>query len=210
MKGEKQMKNFILKNKIKILCILLFSFLLVFLNNNVFASSDITFTDKNGNVRTIPSINSDLVYNGYILKEYNNAITLFLFEEQPTIYVYNDGYNNMIASKKALVYFLEDNTFVRHSEADYDANNTFMIYDEVLYTTLDLYDYDNQSVIKFSKTGDNFFFQMVVLQEVMEGMEKEAVMKEIVGILPVIMSVVVSLIALRKALQMLLNFLRKS
>lgn len=63
-----------------------------------------------------------------------------------------------------------------------------------------------------SSYTDVFFpLPPVTLEEIMkQEMEQKATMKEILGILPMILSVLVSLLALRKALAMLLNLLRQS
>lgn len=54
-------------------------------------------------------------------------------------------------------------------------------------------------------------FQMTPLSKVMfQEMEQKATVKEILGILPLIIVVVVSLVGLRKGLRMLLNFLKMS
>lgn len=69
--------------------------------------------------------------------------------------------------------------------------------------------YSNQDVIH-DKEG-NVFFQVAppILARVVEQVEMKVTMREIIQILPLIIVVVVSLVGLRKALQMLLRLLRR-
>jgi len=80
-----------------------------------------------------------------------------------------------------------------------------------VYTTNDI-TYQNVE----GRTDSDVFFHLTPKLVVRQAVERvgvqnlEQVQKEILAILPVILSVVVSLLALRKALMLLLNFLKKS
>lgn len=75
---------------------------------------------------------------------------------------------------------------------------------DLLYYDLDVYDEDGVLFLKKNQP-----VQLKVLPEV-EGLNLGQVMKEILGVLPVILIILVGLIGLRKALAMLFRILRKS
>ena len=70
---------------------------------------------------------------------------------------------------------------------------------KIRYSTVDVHD----------DTG-KVFFRVTPLAKMMVAEKPEKVMTEIVGMLPLILVVVVSFLGLRKALRMLLSFLRRS
>lgn len=88
-------------------------------------------------------------------------------------------------------------------------------YTSKCYTNKALYNYDNVSTLKDS--DDNILFQAppqqveatTILTPIVQGQEMKP-LQEILQILPIVMIVVVSYLALRKGLRMLFNFLRQS
>lgn len=75
-------------------------------------------------------------------------------------------------------------------------------------------DYTGNVVRNCTDGSEKVFFeapvQLTQMAEILAEAEPERTMEEILGILPVILIILVSLIGLRKALQLLFNFLRKS
>lgn len=204
------MKNFILKHKI---ILLIFLFLtLLFINKTVFATDNdiITYTDRFGKSRSIIAPPLDMSF-GYIIK----GNYLFVFNSSDA-YCYGDGTDTSYASLYipsgcCKMVTLSDNNTVVSSITDYNKTGRIGCLDEVLYTSVDIYKSENKSDVILSGST-NFFPQPPVetLLEVMKKVEKGAVLKEVMGLLPVILSVLVSLIALRKALKMLSAFLKTS
>ena len=99
-------------------------------------------------------------------------------------------------------YKLENSVFVFVDYYSYESE--ILTINSVIYSTCD---------IKYINNSSEIFFQnpprLVVRQEV-EGVKMKAVTQEIVAILPVILSVLVFSLALRKGLSLLLSFLKAS
>lgn len=118
-----------------------------------------------------------------------------------TIFACASNYSNS-AIGQLKRYKLENSKFVFVDYYWYE--NEILTINSVIYSTCD---------IKYINNPSEIFFQnpprLVVRQEV-EGLELKAVTQEIVAILPVILSVLVFSLALRKGLSLLLNFLRIS
>lgn len=118
-----------------------------------------------------------------------------------TIFACSSNYSNS-AIGQLKRYKLENSKFVFVDYYWYE--NEILTINSVIYSTCD---------IKYINNSGEIFFQnpprLVVRQEV-EGLELKAVTQEIVAILPVILSVLVFSLALRKGLSLLLNFLRTS
>lgn len=243
------MKNFIFKNKVKILLTLFFALLLLTLNNNVFATFTFTHDDVSYTINTLPddtNFNKDYFS---ILKKGNDFLLLSYIGYNPdTMTIINtnqsSGYTGIANTYdgtpsagrvKLWNYSTSSNTYTMDS---WQPSTSFYRYysgaemeDKYLYSTVPIYLATGSGDTGTYLISDEVFFQVAppeeekpevpeipeeetpkatTLPEIMEQMEKEAVLKEIVALLPVILSVLVSLIALRKAFQMLFNFLRKS
>lgn len=215
MKGEKQMKNFFSKYKVKILLIIFFTLLLVLLNNNVFATDDIiSYTDRFGNTSSIVNCPLDTQY-GFLIKD---GYMFVLMDENSYFYMTSWGgsSSSMFVSGICKCLTLSNNNTVIDSIGD-QGTGRFAVLNEVKYCSVDIYKEKTKTGIALAGSA-NFFPvapeevpEATTLLEVLEQEQKEkAIMREIVGLLPVILSVLVSLIALRKALKTLFNFLRIS
>lgn len=246
------MKNFILKNKVKILLTLFFTFLLLTLNNNVFATFTFTHDDVSYTINTLPddpNFNKDYFS---ILKSGEDFLILSYIGYNPdTMTIINtnatDGYTGIANSYDGtpstgrVKLWNYDTSTNRYSMDTWQPNKAFYRYyhgaemnDKYLYSTVPIYLASGSGDTGTYLISDEIFFQVAppeeekpevpeipetpeeetpkatTLPEIMEQVEKEAVLKEIVVLLPVILSVLVSLIALRKALKMLLDFLKVS
>lgn len=221
------MKNFILKYKIKLLAMLFFTFSLVFLNNNVFASDvttyvkkcqscDIAFENSIYDISTISNSSSGKHLTNIIIVEHNDNIYAIAYFSQNS----SSHNNNMyLKTYKGITYpyvegiyntdihLYNGTSFVYQGwdGANFDVNGYSSIINNcnIIYSSSDIYTDDS--------CGDIFFpLPPQTLVEVMEKVKKGATLQEIVALLPVILSVLVSLLALRKALKMLSDFLRTS
>ena len=243
------MKNFILKNKVKILFTLLFAFLLLTLSNNVFATFTFTHDDISYTFNTLPD--SPYFNKEYfsILKSGDNFLFLSYVGFNPdTMTIINtnklSGYSGIankstgsISSARVKFWTYDTNTS-SYSFDDWQPDSAFYQYydgseksDNYIYSTVPIYLATGLGDKGTYSISEDVFFQVAppeeekpevpeipeeetpkatTLPEIMEQVEKEAVLKEIVALLPVILSVLVSLIALRKALKMLFAFLRVS
>lgn len=215
MKGEKQMKKFFSKYKVKILLIIFFTLLLVLLNNNVFATDDIiSYTDRFGKTSSIVNCPLDTQY-GFLIRD---GYMFVLMDENSYFYMTSWGgsSSSLFVSGSCKCLVLSNNNTVIDRIGD-QGTGRFAVLSEVKYTSVDIYNGTDKSSVAL--TGSTNFFpvapeeipEATTLLEVLEQeQEKKAIMKEVVGLLPVILSVLVSLIALRKALRILFNFLRTS
>ena len=188
----------------KILYVLFFAMLFCLLGfSKCFASTDYNVDDYDyhfvfsyeGNTFLTTCSDNNIVVGGYGGSLSNGYIIYFL----------TGSYNT---------YVLKDESFVSCGLSEYGIRN-FTI------TNLDSFsmtysDFD----IKYDgywseKLGEEIFFQKtplvqgIVAQQV-ETVEMSQVLQEIVGILPLIIALLVSLVGLRKGLKMLLTFLRMS
>lgn len=227
------MKNFITKYKVKILLTLFFAFILLILNNNVFA---FTFTcdDIEYNI-DLPS-NFDIeAHPDFVIKKVVSGSGIFQLYypasdyDLPFIYYSSGDPSGIKYNKKGTTTNGQWNYYVYYSDSTwsslkttgqntitYKANGTQEGY--VAYSTVDIYDtsgtlfFQKTPLVETPETPEEIpeTPKAGTLQEIMAQLEKEAVLKEIVALLPVILSVLASLIALRKALKMLSDFLRAS
>lgn len=199
------MKNFIFKHKIKILLILFFV-LLLSLNKNIYASSSIT-EEKMSVINELMTQYPDCDTWVSITYRSQDAILLTSSNEDYNLYVSGTtigACNNANVQWYCFWYYPSTNTYKLFYQGVVNKHG------EMTISTV----YSNKTIYADSK-GEEIFFQIAplkatTLQEIMEQVEKEAILKEIVVLLPVILSVLVSLIALRKALKMLLGSLRTS
>lgn len=154
-----------LNNKIFLIFFLLLAFVLFFNINNVYANSDITFKSNNGVSYTIPNFSDDSVTfeNGYIIGLFGDEIRLLILNESSPLFCLSGDFIASYSSIKC--YCLVDNSFVRNSSLDYDGfgntSTSFMKYSEVLYSTNDFVTSSDFSVVKYNKSGDNFFLPPV-------------------------------------------------
>lgn len=223
MRGEKQMKNFILKHKI-ILLIFLF-LILLFINKNVFATytesekdSMLNYVVNNKGVSennilfTYECDNKFYVvaYHGFTIDQLNRLI---LKKDSEGYWLQTDPYPG---SGFDIYYFL-DCTFISNAENPYTRTLANAIVDEDKRANFTPNSYFTEGLSIYSRVDGSTFILPLPVKEapltvalMIQGVEMKEVLKEIVGLLPVILSVLVSLIALRKALRILFNFLRTS
>ena len=179
-------------------------------------------------------IGNDVISTGIPMPEgvkiTDNIIIIDTYDKVRIFYTDNPANHFEVSSSYSLGCFTSDNTRVPYKIYLLDKNALIFNYSgESSSTNTEanpgiIYSSKN-SIIKGQEgyaSGDFFHYAPLTeapkveeikagtLQEIMAQMEKEAVLKEIVMLLPVILSVLVSLIALRKALKMLLAFLRVS
>ena len=106
---------------------------------------------------------------------------------------------------------LNGDTWVNQGSSAYPNGYRLALLSEVCYTTVDIYSDVNKSNITLEGSESFFPQPPATLEEIMkQEAEQKATMQEILGILPMILSVLVSLLALRKALRMLLTLLHQS
>lgn len=212
-----------LNNKIFILFLLTLFALLFFNVKSVFAVETHTFTGLDGKNYTVPlQITSDPndIYCARAIFIMGNDLILWL--AGPDGYFYSTSTNNVFKCSAGSYYYkIVDGEW---SYIDYrDPNKGYANPYEFIYFTHDVY--SNVSKTSVSYEGMGNFFLPVTEPEIPEETETtpaldleilgqviqtETPLAEILSILPLIIVVVVSLVGLRKALQMLLTLLRKS
>lgn len=205
-----------MKNK-KILIISLFLILFCLLGySKCFASVSYTY---DGNKITLPEVPEKEGYANYLIYYNNdnlNIVQLKLFPTDlsyyPTVYKPNgvlglNTYNSTSNSPAPSYYYdVEKGTdWKKTSDSGYigviDSSN-------IVACTTDIYYTDGKQ-----KTDDKPFFQVtpqVVLAPQVEEIQLSQTLEEVLGILPMTLVVLVSLVGLRKGLKMLVTFLRQS
>lgn len=215
-----------MKNKIiSILYVFLISCL--FINCNVYAveitpsplPEEIQFALKNNEYY------NDSSYD-YLVYNYDSNYCICFIKKTDTLkwHVANKGSgywflaNEIFASHEYIYnssYVLKSTTYSENRDWLTTYKGGFVNPSLIFTSSFDIYTDNTYSEIFFLKAPPEEIPEVetpkaTTLQEIMEQVEKEAILKEIVVLLPVILSVLVSLIALRKALKMLLGSLRTS
>lgn len=204
-----------MKNK-KILIIALFLILFCLLGySKSFAAVSYTY---NGNKITLPEIPEKEGCTNYIIyyEDTNpNVVQLKLFPTDlsyyPTVYKPNgclaiNTYNTVSFLAPSYFYDVEKGTdWTKTSDSGYiGAINP----SNIVSCTTDIYYTDGKQ-----KTDDKPFFQVtpqVVLAPQVEKIQLSQTLEEVLGILPMTLVVLVSLVGLRKGLKMLETFLHQS
>lgn len=206
-----------MKNK-KILIIALFLILFCLLGcSKCFASVSYTY---NGNKITLPEIPEKEGYTNYLVYYVNdnpNIVKLKLFPDDLSYYPYvlktNDNiclgvYNSSVCSR-APSYSYNIETDKDWTKDIYDSGVVGVTSTLTIVTcTSDIYYTDGNQ-----KTDDKPFFQQtpqVVLAPQVEEIQLSQTLEEVLGILPMTLVVLVSLVGLRKGLKMLETFLHQS
>lgn len=205
-----------MKNK-KILIIALFLILFCLLGcSKCFASVSYTY---NGNKITLPEIPEKEGYINYLIYYANdnpNIVQLKLFPTDlsyyPTVYKPNDCLclntysNTLISSAPSYFYDVEKGAdWTKTSDSGYIGGIESL---NIVACTTDIYYTDGKQ-----KTDDKPFFQVtpqVVLAPQVEEIQLSQALEEALGILPMTLVLLVSLVGLRKGLKMLVTFLHQS
>lgn len=198
---------------------IIFLFLLILLLLVCFSNKSFAFTCKsptNGktyvvpNIDTLPSEAEAYVDNGYLIRTWNDGskdiVTLELFYSDFTyLYLHTNKDSIVIPNHKTISVNLGDTSWSNGTLKN--AVGSAVPLSRFIYSSVDIYsDVDKSSV--FMKAPPKPV--LGVVQAKVEQVEMRAVLQEVVGILPVILSVLVSLIALRKGWSLLLNILRRA
>lgn len=194
-----------LKNK-KFLIIFFTIFILIFFSfSNCFAYT----IDENNAVSSYALVKDYCESNNLTIYDYVITSEGFIYVAINSDYslsvVYGEAagkYANYITCTGYRIFKLEDNG--NFSVAVSSTNGSKYTYgDAIIYSSFDVL-----------KDGTIFFLKTPVVQGIiapkLEGVEMSQTIQEIVAILPLIIVVVVSLVGLRKALQMLSTLLRKA
>lgn len=216
------MNKFLNKHRVIVLLIAVISFL--FLSNKVFAvedidySKDFTITNNTGNgsetynIKGIQSSQQAIAMkNGFIVVKNNDYLTFLVISKSYDTYFYlNEGGStigiNEIAGR--FKYSLSTEEWIVFGSTQY----------EEVYSVSNFVNYSADIYTNVNKT--DYFFQLApveevkkvetALLEVVKSEEMKKTLGEVIVMFPLILSVLVSLIALRKGLIKLLNFLKKS
>lgn len=196
-----------MKKKISFIFVFVVFFLLLCVKNVYAHSYDISNVEftvddycivemSDGNIYLLTPKSTTQSYIAYMTSDNNRTYN--------TIFATGSDYSNYnIGQLKR--YKLEDNKFVFFDY--YWWKNDILTINSVIYSTCD---------IKYINDTSKIFFQVppplgvALAVEKVGGQELKQVMKEILGVLPLILSVLVSLLALRKGLSLLLSFLKTS
>lgn len=217
---------FLLKNKFYSILLIAIAFMAIF-STKCFATIDFEY---NGEQVSLPDVqpildSSNLSNNPFIINksspdsahqnyyclyvyknDFSNYSNLRLKSKNNFLYPYgvNSEGNEVSISNTAAFYYLENNEWV-YQNSYYScsvSNCTF------LYSTLDIY--DGSDNLLFQRASQPTVETQGTLAKIVEEQETEKVMEEILGILPIVIVVIVSLIAIRKAIAFLVGLLHRS
>lgn len=201
------MKNF-LNNKFNLIIILLVAIVLGF-SNSVFANYDFTYND---NTYSLDIENIITNFNNYdyhfIYQENSNRIYIILFSTKPTLY--RNGSNLCFNASRMyclnLDYYYNDPMNLFKSEIS-DPRGYIIDTNWFYYCDFDFLDPNGNVVFQRAPQEQA---QELTLVPIVEQAEMEKTMAEILGILPLVVSLLVSIIAIRKAISFLRNVLKTS
>lgn len=204
------MKN-LFKNKVFISAILLFV-IIIGLFSNVFA---IEFSNDNNDIINVPDYSSLLDENtvGVVITKNSSSDDIMLFIIHDIDVTKNLPFfsaSNMIRCNLPRVtdstvdkYLLLDNSWsFRGNDYSIILNN----YSELYYTSINIYDSERNNVV-FQPAPQ---VETTILAPIVEQVETNQVTAEIVGILPIILVLLVSILAIYKAIRLLRNVLKTS
>ena len=152
----------------------------------------------------------------YFIFEYDGSIYLASVLNRDNVYVGHQGSSHLSSYMiygTNLLFILQDNNWVFDDDSFlYDSGHVLIPPDNSKFTVLMSTFNINYDGYWANQTGTEVFSPAPqgVIADSVETVEMNQVMKEILGILPLILVVVVSLVGLRKALSMLLTLLRRS
>ena len=185
-----------MKTKISFILLIFIAFIAIF-NSKCFA--DFEFISSDGNTYTIGDLPFDTETYPYyiILDESGSNRYKIIFSRVPFIANSSNGrvWTSNNSSCSNILYFKNSNSY----------NNSY----GTSYTSHDILDSNGNVVFQVARQPVEETSQ-VVLAEIVENQEANKVMEEILGILPVIIIVLVSLIGLRKSFSFLKNLLKQS
>ena len=194
-----------MKNKKIVLGLLIFLAVLILNCSSVFAYTFKSQVDESN--YTVPDLDTlapeyySLIENGYIIRQESDTVWAIVILSSADSYFY--GSSSVINCKPAGHMLYMDIT-QSNSWSDASYIKTDGSFRNVKYYGADIYTDINKT---------NFFFQKpeeTELVQMMKQVEMKEVMKEIVGILPLILAVMVLYLGLRKGLQVLSKVLHKA
>lgn len=202
-------KENILKHKLLFTFSLFLFVLFIFNFSNCFASTSIdTYKEK---ADALDGLVSYCIYYG------NDGSVLLAGSRSSNfpVIVYNPGDGSIYAMKAnytnvngCYVYTWDGTDFVNPRSCSYSGNSGNFGYNGTLFL------YSSVDIVDGSDTSNIYFFQgtpasTTILAQKLEEVEMTTVLQEIILLLPLIIVVVVSLVGLRKALQILLTLLQR-
>ena len=197
---------------------IVFLFLLILLLLVFFSSKSFAFTCKSPitgvtydipDLDTLPDSAKPYLKNGYFITVWSdgnkNYLTMRLFYDNFTYLYLNDNKDCVKTPACKKVDIEVGGTTWANCELKNCLGDPLL--NTIVYSSVDIYSDVNKSSV-FIKALP--IPARGVVQAKVEQVEMRAVLQEILGILPMILSVLVSLIALRKGWFLLLNILRKA
>lgn len=197
---------------------IVFLFLLILLLLVCFSNKSFAFTCKSPttgttyvvpDICTLPDDAKTYIENGYLIFTWNDGnkdfVSIRLFYSDFTYLYLNDKKDIIITPDSKRIDVALGDTSWSNGTMKNTVGDTFL--SGFLYSSVDVYSDVNKSSV-FMKALP--IPTRGVVQAKVEQVEMRAVLQEVVGILPMILSVLVSSIALQKGWFLLLNILRRA
>lgn len=194
----------------------------VYADNSLNSSNDNYFYDLTGlhfnevsnNDTTLSDFMSEYNLSDMIVFKYNTEdYYWFYFTPSNEYFVfdsYEDGFSTSNSGFPYANYFIDTNSNDRELKLRTSANSRISNSTvSVVYSSYDVFD-TNGNVVFQAPPQEQIQATSLVVAPQVEGVQMNKVLQEILGILPVILLVIVGLLAIRKGIQMIMAFLRKS
>ena len=199
------MNNFI-NNKGKVIFIaIMFLFTLLCINNVCYGASDVNVTLSNGEKFVLKNYPDELLNKKIFFLLDSNGKTIVNFyaydKEEGVYYDSSDGRLIFPASVNCYTYAVSDWVYTKIVEVRSSQVNM----DSAYYSSVDINDSNGEVVFRKAPQGQGTLAQIVEQTK-----PQEKTLAEVVGILPIVIVVIVSLIGCLKALRMLLALLKNS
>ena len=194
-----------MKNKKILFIFFIVFFTNLFFVNKVFASSFSISDEKRNTIENVMKEHPDC--NSWISVDYRNKSSFFIFNVPEGTELYAKGnLINTCDSSSILWYCYYYNS----------TDNTYTLFwsgNSCGHQELNLETFYSNRVVYADENKENVFFPVALVGQVarqLVGVRMSPALQEVVGVLPLIIALLVSLVGLRKGLKMLLTFLRMS
>ena len=203
---------FLLKNKISFIFLIFIAFIAIF-SAKCFASFDFTTDDDvSHSISDLPFNIEEYPYFFIMVQPVNDYYLYYItFSSNPFIAnasgtsIWNTSSHHRVSfnySNSGGYGSVIDESAAREGNGSYSVNNSYSY-----FYSHDVLDSDGNVV--FQKASQPTVDTQGTLAKIVEEQETEKVMEEIVGILPIVIVVIVSLIAIRKAIQWIRQTLKQ-
>lgn len=200
-----------MKNKLLAVITIFILITFVFINNNVFASTSVTFTDRFGSERTVPAFPESEFFdssNSYAIVTSGTYINALYVATGDGFFYGNNS--SVYCSTNCYMVFIVDGYYEVQS-TPVPAGQRLCILDELCYFSTGYYSGIDQLEVIVEAGGDFFYQALLTLETIMNKAAEQAMTEITQKILIVIVAtagLIILLIGLKKGLTVLMSGFR--